>query len=126
MSAKIVPQNVVSGKAPLTHGVFRFDPQIVDEPIPMCDDQHIAYPFVEKMLASERADYLLDYGHDVVARLQPRYTHIATALAAQLASLEAHLHAAQMRRDYTMLPLVVAQIDDALVPGELLLREVAA
>ncbi len=144
MSVQNIPQNVVSGKALLTHGTFRFDFQVVAEPLPTSDrqgqhgghrptalgmpdphdDHHIAYPFTETMLAIERAGYLLDYGQDVVARLHPAYIHVAGALAAQLTAFEAQLHAARTQGDDTLLSQLVAQLDDALAPGELLLREV--
>ncbi|MBA3822797.1 MAG: hypothetical protein H0X24_02690 [Ktedonobacterales bacterium] len=72
----------------------------------------------------DRVTYLLEYGQDVVARLQPTHVHIAIHLAVQLPPLEAYLHRAQSQDDYAFLPVLVGQINDALAPGELLLREV--
>jgi hypothetical protein len=98
-------------------------PTVVGMPEPHheSDDTHrfAIDPFVE------RAHYLLDYGQDVVTRLLPTHTHVATHLLAQMTHLAASLCAMLEMNDCTQLPAFVMQLDSVLVPGELLLQEVA-
>ncbi|MBA3824653.1 MAG: hypothetical protein H0X24_12260 [Ktedonobacterales bacterium] len=88
------------------------------------DESHDANPFADEAFALQRARYLLDYGQDVVARLQSVDAHVATHLAAQLTQLDARFRAVLVRGDQAMLSLLIEHLDDALAPGELLLREV--
>ncbi|MBA3822609.1 MAG: hypothetical protein H0X24_01740 [Ktedonobacterales bacterium] len=98
-------------------------PTVVGTPDPR-DDSHDANLFSEDVFAGERARYLLDYGQDVVARLQSVDAHVATHLAAQLTQLDARFRAVLVRGDQAMLSLLIEHLDDALALGELLLREV--
>jgi hypothetical protein len=71
-----------------------------------------------------RTLYLLEYGSDVVARLSVVDAHVARYLDVQLAQLTANLHTLLARGDQALLALLVEHIDEVLVPGKLLLREV--
>lgn len=76
--------------------------------------------------AAERAIYLLEYGHDLIARLASTNVIAAVYLTDQLLMLARDLGMAMLPEDASDIDVIVERIDEALGNAEASLQEVEA
>jgi hypothetical protein len=145
MSAQSIPHHVGSGNPPDKTGYSMLDASSIEQPslppasdgrghhhghrptaIGMPDHQDMGKNRTHVANDASRATYLLEYGHDVVARLHLVAPHVACHLAAILTGLKTTLPAILLCGDPTLLADLVDHLDAALAPGEWFLQEVGA